>query len=274
MRNLSDCQNYSYVPNTLDAIIVLDSFNLAASVLSCLCFFGVVTNTMNVIVFSHRDKLKNNIYRYFLWHSLVDLVYLTICFIRFVIKSETLHSIHYNYWTQIFDAYAYKYLASSLAILMIFIELIIAIKRLLIITNTNITFKLRLRTVVMIATLAAIGTFLPLGLFIKVVDEKYVSWELKNSVGQTKIISYYVVIYEQNSSIHKTLISWGAIFRAIVAPLMLIIANITIMIKFRQVFNRKKWLMSKASRSRKRNLFESSFRLRISLSFSYSDFLL
>ena len=223
--------------------------------LSTLCLYGLITNIMNVIVFSQKDKLKNKIYRYFLWHSIVDIFYLAICFIRFIIKSDGLHSIHHSYWTQVFDAYAYKYLTSSLAILMILVELIIAIKRLFIITNAHVTFKLSLRTVFWAVTIVAFCSYLPFGMMLRVVDENNcnITIELYECQNASTSISKYVITmaYSPRSSFHKNFYSCITIFRGILAPVLLLVINIIIIIKFRKVFKRKRWLTDGIIRSSK-----------------------
>ena len=211
-------------------------------VLPSLCAFGIVTNAINVLVFRQRKELKNKIYRYFLWHSIVDIMYLAFCFVRFIIKLDVFSHLHHSYWAQIYEVYVFIYIAGSLAVMMILIELLIASKRLLIIMNLNLTFKLKFRTVVVVCVALVLISLTPFPLSLRVVDQRFCEFTFENirCVNESTRPAYAMV--HANVSYLGTLkviYYTGSVFRALVAPLVLLLLNIAITIKFRQMCSRK-----------------------------------
>ena len=214
-------------------------------ILPSLCLFGIVTNTINFVVFKQRKKLKNIIYRYLLWHSVADIVYLSVCFIRFIIKLDIFSSIHLSYWAQMFEVYAYIYIAGSLAVQMIFIELLIAIKRLLIIMNFNLTYKLKFRTVVIACVVFVLLALTPFPLSLRVVDQRTCNFTADNlKCSQDSKHPIYAIAHANIFclSILRSIYYAGSIFRALIAPLLLLTLNIAIAVKFRQMCIRKRSL--------------------------------
>ena len=111
-------------------------------ILPSLCAIGIVTNSVSAYILSNRNQLKNQIYRYFCLLSVVELVYLSLCFIFHIIKLRIFKHIQYSFWVQTFQLYGYWCLSTSAAILIILLELIISTKRLLIIMNIHFNFKI------------------------------------------------------------------------------------------------------------------------------------
>ena len=109
--------------------------------LPTICLFGIITNSISFYVFTKCRKvcLKNRIYQYLQMDSLVELFYLLICLIFFVLKLQIFSSIHNNYYVIIYEKYFFVHLASSLACYMIFLRIFISLRRLMRILNSSST---------------------------------------------------------------------------------------------------------------------------------------
>lgn len=214
-------------------------------ILPNLCLIGLLTNSINVVVFSQRSKLKNSIYRYFQWHSMVDIVYLTICLVRLIINLEAFKSVHCLYWTKIFEAYVYRYVTASLAMFMIFIELIIAAKRLLMIMNITMTVKLKFETVIAGCALMAFASLSPLAASLRVVSAqtRRLTIEVETCTGSAQV---YILTQDNvpHFEILKRLYMSVLVFRGLIAPLLLLLLNIGIAARFRKLCKNKTGLMT------------------------------
>ena len=209
-------------------------------ILPSLCLIGVLTNTINVIVFSRRTHLKNVIYRYLFCHSLVDLLYLFFCLVRFIVKLDCFSDIYLSFWVQVYEAYIYRYFTACLAAFMMLMELIIAFKRLLIIMN--IRFSLPLRKTIFTCAVFSILLFLPYALSLRVIDQRKCQKTVNNiqCLNQSSPILY--AITQDNVpclAILRRLYIIGSVFRAVLAPAALLVINAVIIVKFRKFFARK-----------------------------------
>jgi hypothetical protein len=93
-----------------------------------LCFIGLLTNIINIIVFSNKRLRNDKLNQYLLVHSITYFFYLLFCFFSFMIRCQTL-------WAKMYELYIFNYFTSSLAIFCVLIELFISIERYLIVSN-------------------------------------------------------------------------------------------------------------------------------------------
>ena len=71
-------------------------------ILPAICLFGVVTNLLNIIVFSH-SELKEDIYKYMLAHSVSDFLYTFCVFFTWISRSRyPIASTYFAKWYEIF----------------------------------------------------------------------------------------------------------------------------------------------------------------------------
>lgn len=227
-------------------------------ILPSLCTFGLLTNIINVIVFSQKAKLKNIIYRYFQWHSTVDLVYLALCLSRLLINLDEFKTIHCLYWTKIFEAYVYRYITASLAMIMIFIELIIATKRLLMVMNITLTIKIRFRTVLLICAVMGFVLLAPMAVSFRVVDVKSSKKMFEFETCKHYSNKQAFLVAQANVSYFEVLKKFFLsvlVFRGIIAPISLLIINVGIAVRFRRYFRNKKNLTSLRTSSTQSKLF-------------------
>ena len=213
-------------------------------VLPSICLLGVITNLLNVFIFSHQLKSKNKIYRYFLVHSILDLVYVLFSLIFFMLKACLAGSYHFHYWAVFYEYLFYLLFTTILAIYMVLIELLISIKRLLLVLNLNMTFKLRFSTILAAFAVFSILNYVPLStiLFIK---------KSMAPVGSNSTLVKYEICYDQlvKSRSYQIVTVFPNVFRACIAPLLLIAINLVLSKKLGKQFNRKQQLHSLASAS-------------------------
>ena len=215
-------------------------------ILPSICFIGLFTNATNIIVFAQTKTLKNKIYRYFLSHSIADFIYIALCLARFAIKLSD--KLHYSYWGQIFELIAYRYLTGALPLFMIFLELTIATKRLLMILNINLTIKLKVKTNVFIFGTISLILLLPLAFSTRIVDQNSCKFTYFLSKCSNHSSSVFALTEENVPYVTFLKRTYSVVFsfRGLVAPLVLLLVNIGIIIKFRQ-HCRKKSILTRSS---------------------------
>ncbi len=225
-------------------------------VMPYLCLFGILTNLINVVIFNNR-RLTNSIYKFFLIHSIIDLIYLLLSFVYFFSKySSTSFIIHQSsclsYLINFIELYVFYILTSSLAIMLIFVEIIIALKRLFIVANLNlrIHFKLCLISLFSFSILLQI----PYSLSRQIV----LSSSFKNnsinssfSLSSSSSSKSYIIVTNEFANQHVYMIAYSVsnICRGLVAPVVLLILNLLICFKYKKQI-RKKMQMKVMKRSK------------------------
>ena len=216
-------------------------------VIPSICFLGILTNAINVLTFSNTKILKNEIYRYLFWHSLVDFIYLFLCFMRFFIRTTLFGDLHLSYWAQLYEAYIYKYLTTSLALHLVLIELIITIKRLLIVFNTTSRFRFQFGQTILACLFVSLSLYLPLFVSLKVIDQRNCkkTFEGMPCMNETSRVIYALIEKGLvNHEVMKRVYILSAAIRGVVVPLALVLLNVIITLKVHKLHRRKRELTS------------------------------
>ena len=103
-------------------------------VLPSVCLFSLITNTINLIVF-YSIRSRNLIYKYMLYNSSLDQLYLVIVFFVFIIRCGQFCEIKNSYFAMFYAQYFYMYAANSISLFSIFIEISMLIQRYNFLTN-------------------------------------------------------------------------------------------------------------------------------------------
>ena len=211
-------------------------------ILPSICTLGLFTNTLNVVVFSRRKALKNPIYKYFLFHSAAELVYLGACLGYYVVNLDIFQPVHQTWFAKAYEVYCYRYLSSSVAVLLILIELTISIKRLHIITNTTFRFKLEFKVITCGSLLVSMLLLVPYLLTTKIAEQDLHHQRDSNVTADTRT---YAIMPDdvKYARVLKGLHSSAMLFRGILAPFLQIILNVKISVNFQKMFKRKKSLL-------------------------------
>lgn len=206
-------------------------------VLPVLCLTGVVTNLLNIVVFSNK-RLKFKIYRLMLIHSVIDFIYLTLSFVYFLVIRrsylyESLSPKHNRLIMLIYDLVCIRLLCTIIAVFSIFIELTISFNLLAIIENNCNQIRFLGRYFPLLVT-----AFASLAIFTQV------PFILSIRITSDNIGSYMIEASEHSDIVAlKVLNSSFSIFRGIIAPLIQLALNINIIVAYKRQM-RSKLLMT------------------------------
>lgn len=207
-------------------------------IIPCICLFGMLTNSINLIMFSNKKSFKNKLYRYLQAHSAIDFVYLTISFLFFIFKLEVFSRFNKSYSFKALEMIVFFYATSSLAITMILIEIIVAFKRVFITLNytffTRYEFKMKTVLFSCLSFSFLFSLSILLSFKIRPIDSN--TNYFNNSISNEFKLSYENI--ERFKALRIGLCVYG-IFRGIFAPFVLFILNIILIQKYRNLIKRK-----------------------------------
>ena len=215
-----------------------------AYILPAICVFGILTNTLNITVFAKRQQLKNKIYKYFLAHSTIDLIYMLTSLSYFLIKYSLGDLLGSTYFTQMWELISYFFLTTALAMNLVIIELFISIKRLLIVHNITTPSPIRFGSVMMVCSLTAFISTVPILMAFKInpVDDHL------PTQSSFKVYRLSFEKIERNKAL-KIVLALPGFFRGLIFPFVLLILNLQLWSRFRKQFKRKQRLQG-AGKSR------------------------
>lgn len=217
-----------------------------------ICMLGVATNIINVVAFSDK-KLKINIYVYMLVHSIGNLFYLLFSFGHFFMKYTLGMQKTHTKFISLYEGFIFLNLTTMIAIFLINIELFIAFKRLLIVVNYNLKFKLSFRSVILLFALAGFLLQLP-NVFNQTIKSSHqhlesnlsnhsakaravlAAWLNKTQfISNSSIDKYYDSASQRfnQSMFYKFTYTFTMTFRGIIAPCSLLLINVIMAIKLR-----------------------------------------
>jgi hypothetical protein len=232
---MNDTINYDLI---ITGQKINDIFTITISKL--ISIFGVVTNIINLIIFSDSSKFEDQIYIYLRGHCFADILYLMsvlVCSDAFVAHYLPLKFVK-SYFIQLTGLYLCSYLTSSLAIFNIFIELIVSLQRCLILMNGRYCKFTKKRTAYIILTIVFILSLI-------VYSHEIVFFEVMkvNGLNQTSEMVLYGI--EKNSlglkygKMYENIAISIQIFRGPVCLIMMILINSMTWYQFRLYLNRK-----------------------------------
>lgn len=99
-----------------------------------ICLFGVLTNLINISVFSN-SKLKDPSYSYLLAKSLIDFIYLSLAFVNQIVNYCFECAWSQTYWANLYGLAIGVYLMPCLVIFRLLIENIVSVYIYLILSN-------------------------------------------------------------------------------------------------------------------------------------------
>ncbi len=106
--------------------------------LALICFFGVLTNLINITVFVN-PRITDKCFKYMLVNSISDMVYLSLFLVVYYIPMHfyiTKCQIgSYSYTAQLLFFLVNDYFSSTLAFFTILTDILLSLKRLMIVTN-------------------------------------------------------------------------------------------------------------------------------------------
>ena len=202
-----------------------------------LCLFGILCNLFNVLIFVNKKLKSSSTYTYFLIHSFFDLVYFLLSFLYFFTK-HTLMIPECSYLVNFIEFHLFLLLSTAVAIFLIFMEIVIALDRLFIITGVKgAKIKAHTNKIIMILFIISILTQYPTYKASSIVQTRGIN---SNSSERCSNVSYTLKDTEfLDSNIYKFSYTIATYFRGLIAPVMLLIINAAICVKFRRRINKK-----------------------------------
>lgn len=209
------------------------------------CLLAFLFNLINICVFSSK-KLKNPIYNYFLCHSMFECIYAILSFSHFFIK----HAIKVpscSYLVNFVEHYFMNLATTSLAIFLIFIEILISLNRLLVIFYSRCAYKVHfsLQLIALFGALSVLSQY-PVYKSRTIRLQSNFSSSSSISCHQNRSYEIYQNYYIRTKS-YKIVYSFMTYFRGLLAPLILMVINTIICIKFRKQIRKKSYLRKSQS---------------------------
>lgn len=220
--------------------------NVTNYVLPSICFVGFFTNLIVVKVFSNRDAFKHEIYGYLRVHSIVQVFYLAFSCIYFLLQRYcpgTYFTISYQLIIQL-------YLTSALSVFLIFIEIIITIRRLLMLFNLNSTLNISFRMTLLIYFTLAMLLHLSI-IFSFKVGRVDTSSQNASQIDSSSLICSSRSVYKLSNErlmrvgLNQALLKLIGTLRAFMLPPILLVSNLIILIEFRKSVAKRKLIASK-----------------------------
>ena len=107
-------------------------------VLPLICLFSLATNTLNIIVFSKISRKSSNIiYKYMLANSIFDQIYLFCVSFIFIVRCGQFCEIKDTFFAKVYVHYVYMYVANSVALFSLFLEIVIVLQRFSMLNNRD-----------------------------------------------------------------------------------------------------------------------------------------
>nr|QVK45845.1 G protein-coupled receptor [Proales similis] len=201
-------------------------------VMPVLATFGMITNSLSIVVIA-QIRVKDTTYFLMLVTSCADLIYLTLQLFNSFATGGPYSSFSDFYLMQAIRHATY-YLTSALALFNVIIELVICVRRYMILVNRKNRFlNLPNSIVVLLATVIALLVYLPKFFVYRVVEKE------SGSSRFAMIVSEF-----GRSGLGRFLLISITVLRAHVTLLLMLVINLVTMFKFNSLVNRKRKMQS------------------------------
>ena len=229
--------------STSDSYIII-VFAMNAVVLPAVSGFGVVTNLINIIIFSN-SKLKENIYTYLLTYSMSNFCFSLITSLCWVSRSGFIFPLSGSYASKFYETYFLFTGLNGFGILSALIEIAISFDRLLLIKKK----KLLVPPILVLVGMAIVSTsFATIYGFVRTIKQN----QLAN--GSSSMPTYSIVYNEFGASfagqfLYITMI----IFKNVILLISLTIINCVLAYEMKKFYDHKKKISSMPSAAEQDN---------------------
>lgn len=189
-----------------------------------ICSFGIFTNAINVSVFL-QIKQKDIRYKFMLWKSFTNFVYLTVLFVNVFLNNCTNCPSKKLYISVFYLAYMVIYLSSCLALLRILFELLLAFKSYSILIGCNWFAKTAPKVTLTTSIMICLAFYSP----------RLAAFQISSE--PTKTDAYYVSLTRFGQSDEFKVISTvQSLVRTFLNVIVLGLVNFLTLIQFRRWF--------------------------------------
>ena len=221
-------------------------------ILPLICMYSIITSLINLLVFASL-KSKNIIYKIMLYNSISDIGYLVSVMFVFVIRcGQFCDNLKDSYMAKLYHHYIFMFVANSLALFGILIEILISMQRIFFLMNRTFINRSKIN-------LTLIGFLL--FSFVFCVPQLF-SFEIKQITRVTKLNVTRLIYVRENVTPHmsylfRNLFGIQHAFRLILIIFLIFTLNFLTYYLFKKHANKKRQL--KANIFRKNNSRKFNF---------------
>ncbi len=187
--------------------------------------FGILTNILCTIIFLN-PKLTDQAYRFMLIISVTSIFYLLFSSFFIIVDCEDSCKVSKTFTANLFEMYVKEYFTSCLAFFIVLIEILLSIKRYLILSCSFRNQKISIKYFPFICLGFSFSLYSP-ELFIKKIEKIGDGYQLcKTEFGRKKFAYYYPIVV--------------SFLRVFLATVFLSVINILTAFKFKIQMNKKK----------------------------------
>ena len=225
-------------------------------VVPCICLFAIITNILNICVFK-RLKYVNTIYKVLYTKSIINLVYLFICFWVFLVKCGQYcdaitgfsHFVYGEFFIKVYKYYFYVILGRILGHFDLLLQIGVSLKRLRLLIKTRNVISNQVPTTnqgrkcyishkqfISLVVLISVSFYVPVFFLVKIIPIEQNAtmksiMEIRND-NKTVISAYRVVV--TNQRLYKLLdVITGFYFRASLMFFMLVFISVINVYQFK-----------------------------------------
>ena len=129
-------------------------------ILPLICVISMATSLINIAVFGAL-KTKNIIYKFMFYNCTCDLAYLLSVTFVFIMRCGQFCEIKDSYIAKFYHHYVFIYIANSLALYGIFMEIAISTQRIIFLTNKSLSKRLNLNVLLGILLVFSFVFYIP-----------------------------------------------------------------------------------------------------------------
>ena len=209
-------------------MISSDSYRLLPIFEILACFFGLITNSLSVLVF-YKAKFKDISFKYMFVTSFCDLIYLALTLIAEIfVDFERTDESNFSYFQKMYLIWIDDYFTSCLALFCIQIDIVLSLQRYLILLNKSFCHKISYKIIMVVLFIVSLIYYLPV-VFFKDIISKY--------SNETNSTQYQAVKNQLGSSLfgNMSVILMSA-FRFFLGIIVLTLINILNSCEFKKRF--------------------------------------
>jgi hypothetical protein len=193
-------------------------------ILPLICFLSLIANLINICVLSKLRRHKNNTYNCLFLKSIINSIYLFLCFFVFLFRCGQFCSKMKNFQiVKFYQLYVFNYLTSCLGLYDLLIELIITVTRFLNLMRNNQLKRNSSNLILLGAFFISIIFYIPNIFCFKIIEDS----ETKNG---------YKIIFASANSLN--LIEYidmiGISIRGLLIIFLIVFINLLSFLKFNQ----------------------------------------
>ncbi|CAF0720134.1 unnamed protein product [Brachionus calyciflorus] len=242
--NVTFFQNRTFIYNSTESLSLRITDIGNSFILPPICFIGIILNLINILVLL-QPELKDEINKFMLINSILDLKFLLICSVTFIIRCGSFCQFGYTYISKFYELYIYLFVGNSILLFATLMEILVSLNRLFSFsTSPNLIFKKfnKLNAMLKCVILIIFSLFINFPSYILTRSVQRIGiLETKSKTGLVNYKELYIVGNNRlgKDPLFTILLFLLTLFRGIFFLAILFILNIIIGYKFRLQMHKK-----------------------------------